>query len=122
MILGIGIAGLNRSEWSCAMIPAYMRPNIRRKLSDVLAIDGFREDADVIRHARKTGVCLSICMNDHCYNAIKGPSNQTHGHCDWCDAHTMVSLQVLAGIVAKYHYGRINVLLRLLKDRIKWRR
>jgi len=104
------------------MIPAYMRPNIRRKLSDVIAIDGFRDDDEVIRQARRTRFCLSICMNDHCYNAVKGPSTQTHGHCDRCDADTMVSLQVLADIVAKYHYGRINLMLRLLKDRIKWRR
>jgi hypothetical protein len=69
------------------------------KLKKLAAVEGYDDITEFLIEACDDSVCPSICMNEDCDYTTGMEPDQRRGWCDECQANTMKSALVLAGVI-----------------------
>ena len=71
----------------------------RKKLRQLANIESFESVTALLEHACHDSVVPAICTNDGCDYTDGMEPDQDKGWCEECDAGTMKSALVLAGVI-----------------------
>ena len=69
------------------------------KLQELADIEGYEITTDLLEASAGDSLCPAICMNPGCDSTDQLKPDQSEGWCDECEANTMQSALVLAGII-----------------------
>lgn len=69
------------------------------KLESLVEIEGFDSEEDMLEKAVMDSACPGICKTPGCDYTTEVEPDQSEGWCDECEAGTVVSCLVLAGII-----------------------
>ena len=71
----------------------------QQKLKELVELEGYDDDTDLIAAAVADSVCPAICMNDGCDYTTEMEPDQAQGWCENCCTNSLKSALVLAGII-----------------------
>jgi hypothetical protein len=74
----------------------------RKKLAQLIEIEGFEDEQDLFASAMSDSVCPAICCNPddpECDYTAEMEPDQDRGWCELCGCGTLVSGLVLGGII-----------------------
>lgn len=71
----------------------------RAKLATLVEIEGYSSLNDLLRVSVMDGVCPSICISESCSYTCEMEPDQDRGWCEECNANTVQSALVLAGVI-----------------------
>jgi hypothetical protein len=71
----------------------------QRKLQKLVEIEGFKDDLGLLEATVMDSVCPAICMNECCDHKAEMEPDQAQGWCEVCNANSMKSALVLAGLI-----------------------
>lgn len=69
------------------------------KLQKILEIEGFDDVTELIEEALFDGTCPAICIKEGCDYTENMEPDQDRGWCPECEANTLKSAMVLAGVI-----------------------
>jgi hypothetical protein len=73
--------------------------NRRAKLRQLIELEGFGSEFDLIEATIADSVSPSICLNDGCDYTAEMEPDQDRGWCEACETNSVASALVLAGII-----------------------
>lgn len=76
-----------------------MLTNDSGKLNTLANIEGFASVQDMLEHATFDSVASGICRNPCCDYSTEVEPDSDGGWCEECEANTVVSCLMLAGII-----------------------
>jgi len=72
--------------------------NLDSKLSDLISIEGFVDELELLKESLLDSRTPSICINPSCSFTTYYEPDQSEGWCDSCEENTVVSALILMGI------------------------
>jgi hypothetical protein len=71
----------------------------KSKLEQLTDIEGFDSSHDLLSEAVMDSICPGICMNEWCDYTTEVEPDQDVGWCEVCQANTVASALILAGVI-----------------------
>jgi len=69
------------------------------KLEELAVIEGFDDSMEMLESAMADSVCPGICINEGCDYTCEVEPDSDSGWCEECEANTVSSCLMLAGVI-----------------------